>query len=834
MENILYTKEQIKSLNNDIKNHFKNLYLIEDKDHMTFDGVSRMVMLDRYSQKDPDLSTLKAGDVVLTTIKEDPTFPTRGIGKVISVHDNEVLVQLEDQYVGQIDPELLTDKAVKDIVTKDKFTVEKPLELFFEQIARRVGHALAQVEKTPEEKKEMTKEFTKQLTALNIVPAGRVLYGAGSKSDVTFFNCYVMPMIPDDREGISKHRAKITEIMARGGGVGTNGSTLRPKGTIAKSVGGRTSGAVSWLNDQANLTNLIEQGGSRRGAQMIMLDDWHPDIIEFIVAKMQNPSILLWLRENSPSELIRQAANDKLTFEYLSDSERKMYQAIVDHKNDFDEHTVKKAEKQLKDGGNWKVVKPDFLSGANISVAISNPFMEAVEKNEYWDLKFPDLENMTKDQKDYYDKEWSNIGSVFEWEKMGLPVKVYHTIKARDLWDLINFCATYSAEPGVFFLDRANDMTNAQGYGQKVVATNPCGEQPLAPWSVCNLGAINLANFVNKDTHEILYKKLEETVKTAIKLQDDVIDATPYFLPENKKQALGERRIGLGVMGLHDMLIFANLKYGSKEGNKVVDRVFETIATTAYRQSIELAKTRGSFPFLKDRKKFIKSGYLQNMPEDIRDGILKYGIRNSHLLTVAPTGSTGTMVGGSTGLEPYFAFTYFRSGRLGKFMEVKANIVKEWLAHNPDWDESKGLPDFFVSAMDLSPEEHADVQCTIQRWVDSSISKTVNAPKGYRVDQVEDIYMRLFKGGAKGGTVYVDGSRDTQVLNLDKDLIKHDEDEQEFDGSTKEQKESKNVDEEVIGVEAGNTCPICTQGTVIVSGGCSTCNNCGAQLKCGL
>ncbi|KMQ97391.1 ribonucleotide-diphosphate reductase subunit alpha [Lasius niger] len=194
-------------------------------------------------------------------------------------------------------------------------------------------------------------------------------------------------------------------------------------------------------------------------------------------------------------------------------------------------------------------------------------------------------------------------------------------------------------------------MTNASSYGMKVVATNPCGEQPLAPYSVCNLAAINLANFVDKKTNKVLYQKLSNTVKICVRLQNNVIDATPYFLEANKKQAL--------------------------EANEVTNKVFETISTSAYRASIEIAKEKGSFPFLKEREAFINSGFMKTMPEDIRNDILKYGIANSHLLTVAPTGSTGTMVGVSTGLEPYFAFSYFRSGRLGKFMEVKANIVKE-------------------------------------------------------------------------------------------------------------------------------------------------------------
>jgi ribonucleoside-diphosphate reductase alpha chain len=330
-------------------------------------------------------------------------------------------------------------------------------------------------------------------------------------------------------------------------------------------------------------------------------------------------------------------------------------------------------------------------------------------------------------------------------------------------------------------------------------------------------------------------------------MQDNVINATPYFLEENKKQALGERRVGLGVMGLHDLLIYCETEYGSEVGNKLVDEVFETIATTAYKTSVELAKEKGSFPFLTGktpeetnrlRNAFIETGYMKKMPEEIRSSILENGIRNSHLLTVAPTGSTGTMVGVSTGLEPYFSFSYFRSGRLGKFIEVNADIVQEYLEQHPEADNDN-LPSWFVSAMELAPEAHADVQCVIQRWIDSSISKTVNAPKGYSVEQVEKLYERLYRGGAKGGTVYVDGSRDSQVLTL-----KAEENHQDDFTAVKVKPKQHVVlvdtindlrsTDVTIGSEVGNTCPVCRKGKVEEIGGCNTCSNCGTQLKCGL
>ncbi|MFE5278510.1 ribonucleotide-diphosphate reductase subunit alpha, partial [Bacillus cereus] len=435
-----------------------------------------------------------------------------------------------------------------------------------------------------------------------------------------------------------------------------------------------------------------------------------------------------------------------------------------------------------------------------------------------------------------YDDEWHKYGDVRDWERLGFGIKTYRTIKARELWNLINICATYSAEPGIFFIDNANEATNAMAYGQKVVATNPCGEQPLAPYSVCNLAAINLANMADKQRKTVDYERLKRTVEIGVRLMDNVIDATPYFLPENTIQALGERRLGMGVMGLHDLLIYCEAEYGSDEGNAIVDKVFEVMATTAYRASIELAKEKGPFLFLEAAEdgyeRFIESGYMRKMPEDIREGVLKHGIRNSHLLTVAPTGSTGSMVGCSTGLEPYFSFKYYRSGRLGKFIEVNAGIVQEYLDANPEADPNN-LPSWFVSAMDLSPEAHADVQCIIQRWVDSSLSKTVNAPKGYSVQQVQAVYERLYKGGAKGGTVYVDGSRDAQVLTLtaEENTVEETDTPKVVLVDTINDVRSTDV---TYGNEVGDTCPVCRKGEIIDAGGCNTCNNCGAQLKCGL
>ncbi|MCA0991013.1 vitamin B12-dependent ribonucleotide reductase [Pseudalkalibacillus hwajinpoensis] len=841
----------IAQLNKDIE-MFAQVHPITEDMHLTHKGVSRLVMLDRYAFKDTEKKTLQKGDFVVLTIKEDPKFPARGLGYIekLDLASKKATVAVHEDYVGVLDTE---EERETGLIVRSLDVIEKPLEVYYEQIARRNARGLADVEKTDGEKKYWEDRFYNELSSMNFVPAGRVLYGAGADTEVTYFNCYVMPFPQDSREGISEHRKQVMEIMSRGGGVGTNGSTLRPRNTLARGVNGKSSGSVSWLDDIAKLTHLVEQGGSRRGAQMIMLADWHPDIIEFIISKMQNPRILRFLVENTKDEQIKKLAEDKLKFTPLSDSERSMYQSILNYRSipgtgGFEEKVMQDAQEKLATGGTYSVHNPDFLTGANISVCLTKDFMDAVENDAEYELRFPDVENYTKEQMSFYNENWHESGDVRDWKEQGFPVRTYRKVQAKELWDLINICATYSAEPGIFFIDNANEKTNATSYGQKVVATNPCGEQPLAPYSVCNLAAVNLAEMANKETKTVDFEKLRETVEVGVRMQDNVIDATPYFLKENEKQALGERRVGLGVMGLHDLLIYCETVYGSEDGNKLTDQIFETIATTAYRASVDLAKEKGSFPFLEGetaeetnrlREAFVNTGYMQQMPNDLRDSIMDYGIRNSHLLTVAPTGSTGTMVGVSTGLEPYFSFSYFRSGRLGKFIEVKADILAEYYEKNPEADPEK-LPEWFVSAMELAPEDHADTQCVIQRWVDSSISKTVNAPKGYSVKQVEAVYERLYNGGAKGGTVYVDGSRDSQVLTLKAEDNSFEQ--LEFEDGMQEKKQVVLVDtitdlrstDVTIGSEVGNTCPVCRKGQIKEIGGCNTCDNCSAQLKCGL
>ncbi|MBP1969730.1 ribonucleoside-diphosphate reductase alpha chain [Virgibacillus natechei] len=257
------SKIDLEALNEDIK-LFSQVHPITEDMNITHKGVSRLVMLDRYAFKDTEKKTLKEGDFVVLTVKSEPKFPARGLGIVKSIDwmKKEANIQVDSEFVSVLDNE---EEAASGIVQRGLDVIDKPLELYYEQIARRNATGLSNVEQTEEARQKWFNRFNSELADMNFIPAGRVLYGAGADTDVTYFNCYVMPYIKDSREGISDHRKQVMEIMSRGGGVGTNGSTLRPRNTLARGVNGKSSGSVSWLDDIAKLTHLVEQGGSRRG-----------------------------------------------------------------------------------------------------------------------------------------------------------------------------------------------------------------------------------------------------------------------------------------------------------------------------------------------------------------------------------------------------------------------------------------------------------------------------------------------------------------------------------------------------------------------------------------
>jgi ribonucleoside-diphosphate reductase alpha chain len=580
---------------------------------------------------------------------------------------------------------------VRQKVFLDRYSLKdkagSPVEKNPDEMWKRVAKGIAGQEKK-ESRKAWERKFYEAMDGFKFLPGGRILAGAGTGFDVTYFNCFVIPSPKDSRDGILDNLKVMIEIMARGGGVGINMSSLRPKGSRVKKVNGFSSGPMNWAELYSLATkDIVQQGGSRRGALMLMLHDWHPDIEEFITIKEDLQKI----------------------------------------------------------------------NGANLSVCVSDDFMEAVKKDADWNLEYPDLDDPR------YDKKWD--GDLKSWKKMGGKTKVYKTVKANYIWDLICTAAWRSAEPGLHFLDRSNKRSNT-AYFEKLIATNPCGEQPLGAWAVCNLGALNLSAYVKSGDFD--YVNFGKDVRTAVRFLDDVIDDTYYFFKENERAAKDIRRTGLGILGLADALIKMKLKYGAPESEETIRRIFETLRDNAYDASADLAKEKGVFPKF-NKEKYLKGYHVQKLPKSIINKISKNGIRNAVLLTIAPTGTTSLISGVSSGVEPVYEFEFIRRDRLGEH-KMYHPLYEEWKKANPDSEK----PDYFVSANDLTPQEHVVVQAIAQEYIDSSISKTVNAPNSHSVEDVKNLYMLAYENGLKGVTYMRDGSREGVLSRVEekKDEVK--------------------------------------------------------------
>ena len=574
---------------------------------------------------------------------------------------------------------------IRQKVFLDRYSLKdkkgNPIEKTPEEMWRRVAKGIAGQEK-PHLRKAWEKKFYSAMEGFKFLPGGRILAGAGTGFDVTYYNCFVIPSPKDSRDGILDNLKVMIEIMARGGGVGINLSSLRPKGARVKKVNGFSSGPMNWAELYSLATkDIIQQGGSRRGALMLMLHDWHPDIEEFITVK----------------EDLRR------------------------------------------------------INGANLSVCVSDDFMEAVKADQDWKLEFPDLDDKN------YDKKWT--GDIKEWKKAGGKVKVQKTVKAKYLWDLICTAAWRSAEPGLHFLDRSNKRSNTW-YFENLVATNPCGEQPLSPWAVCNLGAINLSVYVNEKS-EFEYDRFAKDVNVAMRFLDNVIEDTYYFYPENEKVAKDIRRTGLGILGLADALIKMKLRYGAPEAEPTLKKIFETLRNSAYSASADIAKEKGAFPKF-NKTKYMKGYHIERLPKEIKEKIGKTGIRNAVLLTIAPTGTTSLISGVSSGVEPVYEFEFIRRDRLGEH-KMFHPLYEQWKKDHPNEEK----PDYFVSANDLTPEDHVTVQAIAQEYIDSSISKTVNAPNAHSVEDVKSLYMQAYNQGLKGITYMRDGSREGVLSRID-------------------------------------------------------------------
>jgi ribonucleoside-diphosphate reductase alpha chain len=372
----------------------------------------------------------------------------------------------------------------------------------------------------------------------------------------------------------------------------------------------------------------------------------------------------------------------------------------------------------------------------NLSVLVTDPFMEAVKTDGPWDL-------------------------VFEG-------RVYHTVQARDLWNRI-MRATYDyAEPGVIFIDRINAANNLQ-YCETIAATNPCGEQPLPPYGACLLGSVNLARLVRdpfSDDAALDMDALDDLVRVAIRMMDNVVDASRFPLEAQAREAEAKRRIGLGVTGLADALILCGLRYGSDAAVAQTDAWMHAIARAAYLASVDLAREKGAFALF-DAEAFLASGTMQAMDADVRDAVRAHGIRNALLTSVAPTGTISLYAGNvSSGIEPVFAFEYTRKV-LQKDGARTEEVVEDYAVRL--WREMHGdapLPEYFVSAQTLAPMDHVRMQAAAQRWVDSSISKTINCPEDISFDAFQDVYLAAWDMGCKGCTTYRPNAVTGSVLSV--------------------------------------------------------------------
>ncbi len=379
---------------------------------------------------------------------------------------------------------------------------------------------------------------------------------------------------------------------------------------------------------------------------------------------------------------------------------------------------------------------PARLRMFNMSVLVTDPFMEAVKADGPWDLVFDG--------------------------------KVYHTVQARDLWNKI-MQATYDyAEPGVIFIDRINQANNLN-YVETISATNPCGEQPLPPYGACLLGSINLARLVAEpfeDAAHLDEEALQELVATAVRMMDNVVDASKFPLAEQEAEAQDKRRIGLGVTGLADALLMLGLRYGSDEAARQTERWLHAIARAAYLASVDLAREKGAFPLF-DAEKYLASGTMQQMDDDVRDAIREHGIRNALLTSIAPTGTISLYAGNvSSGIEPVFAYAYTRKVLQKDGSRTEEEVVDYAVQMWRDKFGDAELPKYFVNAQTLSPSHHVKMQAAAQKWIDSSISKTINCPEDISFDAFKDVYMQAWDQGCKGCTTYRPNDVTGSVLSV--------------------------------------------------------------------
>jgi ribonucleoside-diphosphate reductase alpha chain len=632
-----------------------------------------------------------------------------------------------------------------------------PVDQDVDDTYRRVARALAEVEPTPEAQRSWEEQFLWALRQ-GAIPAGRIVSNAGAlahKPATSTINCTVSGTIRDSMDDILGKVHEAGLTLKAGCGIGYEFSTLRPRGAWVSGAGACTSGPLSFMDIYDRMCFTVSSAGGRRGAQMATFDVGHPDVMDFVRAKRE-------------------------------------------------------------DGR---------LRQFNLSLLVTSEFMEAVKADQTWTLAFPVTEDAMKaerldaeDPEQIVWREWPDKAGCVTNDQGLVACKVYRTIRARRLWDVI-MSSTYDyAEPGFILIDRVNEMNN-NWWCEKIRATNPCGEQPLPPYGACLLGSINLTGFVRSPfTPEAFFDwgRFGQVVAIFTRMLDNVVEINGLPLREQRDELERKRRHGMGYLGLGSAMTMLGMRYGDAASLAFTERVTRELAVTGWRTGAELAREKGPAPIMEEmftvtadmlarRPEMVAddwkvgdgipgrvlharySRYMQQLAgvePALVDEIAEYGCRFTHHSSIAPTGTIALSLANnaSNGIEPSFAHHYSRNIiRQGKKTKEKVGVFSyELLAYRElvDADAMPGaegarssLPDQFICADEVSPKQHVDVQAAAQKWIDSSISKTANVPTDYPYDDFKDIYLYAYEQGLKGCTTFRFNPETFQgVLVKDKDL----------------------------------------------------------------